>query len=44
MASGVLIDSADLAVPTAMLANKCPTDKSNCTVGPKVPFYWLQAE
>ena len=43
---GDLTRSASLAdtVPLARTANKCPVDKSNCTVGAKQPHYWYQAE
>ncbi|TYJ56966.1 hypothetical protein B9479_002245 [Cryptococcus floricola] len=33
-----------ISLPQAQVANKCPTDTSNCTVGAKQPHYWLQAE
>ncbi|KAL7421844.1 hypothetical protein Q5752_003615 [Cryptotrichosporon argae] len=38
--------TATEAIPSSTVANKCdyPTDTSNCTVGPRQPFYWLQAE
>ena len=32
------------ALPAPQVARKCPTDKSNCTVGAKQPHYWLQNE
>jgi hypothetical protein len=36
--------TGNVALPAPKIANKCPTDRSNCTVGAKQPHYWLQNE
>ncbi|KAJ1307903.1 hypothetical protein OPQ81_001981 [Rhizoctonia solani] len=35
---------SSVAIPPPQVPRYCPVDKTNCTVGPKQPFYWLQKE
>ncbi|KAB5593995.1 hypothetical protein CTheo_2596 [Ceratobasidium theobromae] len=36
--------TSSVAIPPPKVPRYCPIDKTNCTVGAKQPFYWLQNE
>ncbi|KAF8606538.1 hypothetical protein BDV93DRAFT_520823 [Ceratobasidium sp. AG-I] len=36
--------TASVPIPPPQVPRACPVDKTNCTVGAKQPFYWLQKE
>jgi hypothetical protein len=35
---------SSVPLPQSKVPRYCPIDKTNCTVGAKQPFYWLQNE
>ncbi|KAG8708896.1 hypothetical protein FRC11_006084 [Ceratobasidium sp. 423] len=36
--------TSSVPIPPPQVPRYCPVDKTNCTVGAKQPFYWLQKE